>query len=481
MFCVNDKDLFTQSNYHFPNLIKLSNHVSLLVVFEFESLTMTDITMIAGVSTLLNSRRGYKGQVTRSINKLVAEADLSSGLFNRTQSMIKDWLNKIDDINNKIQSKCADEGLDIGDAIDKESDYFMNIHERLDTIENAVNNNSNNNSILSQSNDMNSLANAISSLQASSLVPKITCGKFSGKGNDRFEFKNFMQQFENCTANMKSESAKLAYLRTCLTDFPLQLISHLTINNDNYLVAINLLTSEFLDIPFIVDDIFKMLISAYPKYDPEFMEVKKYISKVRADLYDLFTTFKLDFLTPNTSGHILVSHIVFSKLPNIIKRELIHITKNNYPTVTQIFDNYMDVIKTLVKTSSRKPDSYHFKKEFKNKPDSSVKPKQALENFKTVNVKMTQPSAQFHCKFCAVEGHSMLKCTRYVGLEERQKRCLELSLCTLCTSSKHKSNDCFGKRNSLSYECKICKSKSHISALCDSKSLQSNLYINTGI
>ena len=39
------------------------------------------------------------------------------------------------------------------------------------------------------------------------------------------------------------------------------------------------------------------------------------------------------------------------------------------------------------------------------------------------------------------------------------------TLCALCSSSKHMSKDCFGKDNRLSYECKICISKGHISAL----------------
>ena len=50
------------------------------------------------------------------------------------------------------------------------------------------------------------------------------------------------------------------------------------------------------------------------------------------------------------------------------------------------------------------------------------------------------------------------------------------------------SKDCFGKDNRLSYECKICKSKGHISALCvkyehraNENSSHTNICINSGI
>ena len=80
---------------------------------------------------------------------------------------------------------------------------------------------------------------------------------------------------------MASDSAKLTYLRPCLTDFPFQLISHLSINE----VALKLLTDKFLDENYIVDEIFYLLLETVPKYDFEFPDLKSYLTKTRADLF----------------------------------------------------------------------------------------------------------------------------------------------------------------------------------------------------
>ena len=50
-------------------------------------------------------------------------------------------------------------------------------------------------------------------------------------------------------------------------------MSHLSLEDENFEVAIDLLKKEFLDIPFIIDKIFKQLLG--PKYDPEFVNIKK--------------------------------------------------------------------------------------------------------------------------------------------------------------------------------------------------------------
>ena len=50
----------------------------------------------------------------------------------------------------------------------------------------------------------------------------------------------------------------------------------------------------------------------------------------------------------DTAGCKQLSHIVFSKLPTSAKRELVHKVDDNYPFLNHIFDNYREIIKTLV-------------------------------------------------------------------------------------------------------------------------------------
>lgn len=88
-------------------------------------------------------------------------------------------------------------------------------------------------------------------------MPKLQCATFSGINPSKFEFKNFISQFKNCTDSVKSGKSKLALLKGYLSDYALQLVSHLTLEDENFNVAVDLLTKEFLDIPFIINEIFK--------------------------------------------------------------------------------------------------------------------------------------------------------------------------------------------------------------------------------
>ena len=72
-------------------------------------------------------------------------------------------------------------------------------------------------------------------------------------------------------------------------------MSHLSIEDENFEVAIDLLKKEFLDIRFIIDKIFKQLLGSSPIYDPEFVNIKSFLSEIKADLCELKTLYNLDF------------------------------------------------------------------------------------------------------------------------------------------------------------------------------------------
>lgn len=72
-------------------------------------------------------------------------------------------------------------------------------------------------------------------------------------------------------------------------------MSHLSLEDENLEVAINLLRKEFLDIPLIIDEIFKQLLGSTPKYDPEFVNIKSFLSEIKAGLSELKTSYNLDF------------------------------------------------------------------------------------------------------------------------------------------------------------------------------------------
>lgn len=218
-----------------------------------------------------------------------------------------------------------------------------------------------------------------------SFAPKLNCPKFSGKNcEDKFAFKNFLTQFQNCMVAVKCKAIKLQYLRGYLADYALQIIQHLTITNENYDVAIQLLKEEYWDHEYIVNEILKQISENKPVLDSEFEGVKQYLTKVRADLLELKNSFELNFLENNTPGNKYVSYTIFSRLPSVLKREIIRIAGTNYPSLMHIFDNYNEVIKTLAITRFK----YNTNKEVKCRSDKVSnlnKSCSALQNFKTPN------------------------------------------------------------------------------------------------
>ena len=72
----------------------------------------------------------------------------------------------------------------------------------------------------------------------------------------------------------------------------------------------------------------------------------------------------------DTPGCKLLSHIIFAKLPTSVKRDLLHKVHDNYPTLNHIFDNYREIIKTLVRVSQPRLSSAKSDNSFRNKGNS---------------------------------------------------------------------------------------------------------------
>ena len=92
-------------------------------------------------------------------------------------------------------------------------------------------------------------------MQNNSLIPKLNCEKFSGHVKNEFNFKHFLLQFDNCVSNVKSFRSKFYFMRSVVIDYAFQLISHLTVNEQNYHVALNILIEDFLDSELMIDEL----------------------------------------------------------------------------------------------------------------------------------------------------------------------------------------------------------------------------------
>ena len=417
---------------------------------------------MATVSALVLKRAAVKRKITHLFSR--ADKDKSSDILHSCSENVRELLLNIDDYNEKINdlytqsSKTeADLSEDFLAELDKQSDYALDIKAQLS----ALNVKKPQTGIALRSNcDMK--------------LPELNCPIFSGEESNDLEFFTFLNQFQNVVGlrSNLADSTKLTYLKSYLSGYALKVVQHLAITDENYPVALELLKIEFLNTNSIVDELYKKLLNIKPKIDDNFKGTKICINEFRCILSDL-KNYKRDLLGDENSKEF-VGHILFNKLPIAFRKELIRKIDNGYPSIDDIFSNYVEVVHTLNLHTSKPYQKPNFKpdfvksKTFENKiaSASALEPKKpVLQNSATISKVSSSVSSdkKKHCKFCNLDGHTNFTCRKFNSHEARVKRCKALGICARCMSSTHDESSCSVE---LHYPCHICQSQSHISALC---------------
>jgi len=400
-----------------------------------------DPSAVIGIRrSLVTQRAVLKRKIT--INFRLIDTDSSPENVNSCKGTIRELLTKISDIDSKINetymSDEVDEELSEEFAVELEAQsiYSADVKNKLARM--AVD---------------KKPADEPSNCKLK--LPDIRCETFTGEGESHLEYHSFLSQFNNVIGFRSglSDSTKLMYLTTYLKGYAHKLVQHLQVNDENYSVALNLLNAEFLNKDAIVDDLLKKLTELKPKFDSSLLETKIYINDVRCIVSDL-KNYDYDFMK-DKSANVLVSHLVFRKLPHSFQQELVRKIDHNYPSLAEIFDNYAEVVKTLNLKTGRQPEIV----KSQNIPSKSVNASAVVENSNK-----DRKEFKLHCKFCNAAGHNMLNCRKYVSHDDRRKRCGQLKLCYNCTSRHHKANSC---KLPLDFACSGCNSFNHVSPMCD--------------
>ena len=438
---------------------------------------------LSSVKELVLKRAGDKRKITNTFKCLDIDQSVRAKLAVKTTvaSLYQSIENMNVEINDLHIKACT--GDELSDAysaeLDKQSDYSLEFNKKLSELTGGI----------AQSEQTKT--QPISEVKCDIKMPVLNCPNFSGEGSSTMEYFSFITQFNNAVGLRGNvcDSTKLSYLKSYLRGYALKVIQHLSVTDKNYSVAVKLLEKEFLDKEVLADDLYKKLLEMKPKFDSSFQSTKSYINDVRCVLNDLLN-YDRNLLEGETSTEF-VSHIVFNSLPVVVQKEFIRKLNKNFPSVTDIFEHYVSIIRTLnlsSKTSVDKPIvKFTPKPNFvKEKPKSvmgSLHPsKTLLQN--NASVSESKNKSQYegkNCKFCAdSSGHSMFGCRTYNSHESRVERCQELNLCSKCSSAKHDAISCTAK---LKFRCRLCDADDHISALCaefQPKRVSKNCPVNAG-
>jgi len=404
---------------------------------------------------IVKDRAVIKGKITSQF--ALMNSDDSRVNIASCKSIIEKYLSKIEEYDSQIielSEDFSDDDIpeDVSKEIEKQSSYVTDVHNKL-----------------SQYVDADNKSDFQKSTNCKLKLPDLKCDTFSGEGTSLLEFHSFFSQFNNLVGlrTNLSDSTKLSYLRSYLRGYALKLVQHLQICDDNYSVCVDLLKSEFLNEEALVDDLLRKFLNLKPKFDTSYHETKLFLGEIRCVVSDL-KLYDFDFME-DKSGNKLISHIIFNKLSPAFQQELVRKLNDNYPTLKQILDNYVEVIRTLKLKSPKNP---------KDEQDSITQPINRVISRSTTVSKIGSRDVTKFCKFCTAPGHNMLNCDRYVTYDARKKRCLELRMCIKCSSQKHKAVEC---NRPLDFPCYKCNSKSHITALCEKNSsvVSTNFCVNS--
>ena len=332
--------------------------------------------------------------------------------------------------------------------------------------------------------DSRELLSSVSQIGNNPINVKLDCPNFYGDERDRLEFKDWLAQLESVmsTRTNWTDEFKVTYLKTKVLKDAAPFIAHFGPAPGNYKLCIDALKDQYLDEEYVVDEYFRILWTESPEFDETYAKTRVYLARVNSIIHNLKNHYDIDLLNVDSSGHKLLSHIIFGKLSRELRQAFVRECGTDYPTLSKIFEISRKVINSLLKnrkhTSSKsasKPNS-HSKtwQNRNNKPDNPILNFAASEASKPMIL---------HCRFCNVDGHSNLFCPNFPTHDDRIKKCKELKLCHNCTSIKHEPSNCPGLQDKLFKSCKFCNSRKHVAALCSKRVVPTlnNACLSTGI
>ena len=264
------------------------------------------------------------------------DSDQTHALIESSVGLIRGHLSSITHYDDQINELICEKGDIIDEAcqneIDNQSKYALDINNKVIMMKRVL---------------ADQPASAISPTHAKIHLPDLKCDLFNGEGSNPIEYHSFMSQFRNVVGLREnlSDSTKLTYLKSFLRGYASKIVQHLQITDENYEIALDLLKNEFLNEDAVVDNLFSKLIDSKPKFDSSFLETKIFINDIRCLICDL-KIYNIDLISEHSASKF-ISHVVFKKLPQIFQQELARKLGSNYPSIQEIFDNYVEIVQML--------------------------------------------------------------------------------------------------------------------------------------
>uniref|UniRef100_A0A8D8SYY4 Peptidase A2 domain-containing protein n=1 Tax=Cacopsylla melanoneura TaxID=428564 RepID=A0A8D8SYY4_9HEMI len=354
----------------------------------------------------LKKKRSYiKGRVTKLENKVNA-SDLDKELaktFLKSANILEDELMSVE-IN--ILEICTDQ------EVDEFENYYDEVLLTIQHLTAKINK-----FINSPDNSMHSVVQ----------LPTIKLPTFNGQVD---QWSSFKDMFEGLVHNNNALSSiqKFQYLKTSLVQDAAELIQHLHLRADNYVIAWNLLCENFSNRYSTVNHHLKNIVEVEYSSSKRMYSFKNILNTLRTNLN------ALQSLGVNTENwDVLLIHLIEAKFDDQVYLEWVkRVDKKHLPTLSNLY-GFLDEM-TLI---SERSESRVLDRKKGDVPTSST----------------------LTCQVCRKANHKLYECSsfRAYSIKERIAFVTKNNLCLNCLSSNlHSAYKC----NSKSV-CKICSKKHH--------------------
>ena len=294
--------------------------------------------------------------------------------------------------------------------------------------------------------DLNTSQTSTSSHVGRARLPKLELPKFSG---NYLEFTSFFDKFLAVVDGSELPAVtKFTYLQSLLTGEALASINGLTVTDDSYPVAKEILTKRYGRKERIIFSHIQTLLS---------LQVDCRKSNGLWSLYDSLQSHVRCLESLGVSGDtygVILTPLILSRLPQEIRMEWAREGEGRESDLAFLLDFLFREIKRRERSETF--DKSH---EMKNQRlnDQTKKPAPSVATFhaNSCNQNKTQ------CGFCRKTNHASEQCYSIKGLngEELRGKVRDSRLCYICLG-KHFARDCYSK-----IKCKGCGGR-HISILC---------------
>ncbi|XP_057290238.1 uncharacterized protein LOC130612923 [Hydractinia symbiolongicarpus] len=275
-------------------------------------------------------------------------------------------------------------------------------------------------------------------------LPKLELKKFNG---DPLQWKSFDESFECAIHKNESLSSveKLTYLTNLLSGSAEQTISGLSLCNENYEIARDLLKERFGDPQITVSaHMNKLLTLENVKSSRDIKSMRKLYDLIESQVRSLKA---LGFKAENY-GPMLIP-VVLSKLPNDIKL-----------MISRKFDEDIWDAEAVLKFLRKEIMAREKLSNIKLEEDEQ---REFPSSGSSLNAQAARTGTRkLFCSFCSGE-HKSHECRTVTKLETRKEIVLKNGRCFLCLRKGHMSREC-----KASFRCFHCKGKHHV-ALCEKK------------